>query len=511
MRFRNLSGPLVATVAVLALSGGTGKAASINFNNDVNAAIDAGVNNLVANGAYGAFSNCGDAAGLCALALLEKRVSADPAAQAQGYANASAIDKGRLDNIMGYIITRATSAGFYAYRDGADLMALSVYLRTGGPNQAGALTAIRNTFDRTAANQGGGYWCYTDGSCDDSSTTQLVMAGLAAARAVFGDPAYSDPARLSTLNTRTASTRAVYASNGLAGESCSPGGVLDAIERGHGYNVGHCNSSQQTASGTWSQLVGGAALNDANVQAYLRWIRNRYRYTDISTESVGWPSHYYYLWSSSKAYAFLEESGATPDPGNLAPADLGTLPPASAPAYARRQLHRDPATDVRPAPRGAGGAGYYTGETARWYYDYSYALMTQQGADGHFNSPSGGWDYYSDQSYALLVLQRSVGGGCIDSDDDGICDSEDNCPAVPNPGQEDSNNNGVGNACEVGPVACDVDSDGDVDQTDLNLIRAGNNKPKSSPTDPRDANGDGKINVADYRYCSLRLTATAAR
>ena len=206
-------------------------------------------------------SSCSDAAGLCALVLLEKRVSADPNAAAQGYANANAVDKARLDNIIGYIITSHTPTSFYAYRDGADLMALSVYLRTGGPNQAGAGNSIRAMFDRVAVNQNaGGYWCYTNPGCNDSSTTQLVMAGLAAARAVFSDPAYADPGRLATLNTKTANARAGYAANGLVGEGCSAGGVLEAAERGHGYNVGHCNSSQQTASGTWSQLVGGGDL-----------------------------------------------------------------------------------------------------------------------------------------------------------------------------------------------------------------------------------------------------------
>ena len=38
--------------------------------------------------------------------------------------------------------------------------------------------------------------------------------------------------------------------------------------------------------------------------------------------------------------------------------------------------------------------------------------------------------------------------GCADSDGDGVPDSEDCCPTVPNPDQEDSDGDGVGNACE---------------------------------------------------------------
>jgi hypothetical protein len=85
------------------------------------------------------------------------------------------------------------------------------------------------------------------------------------------------------LNTAaTAKAKDAYVANGLAGESCSAGGVLTPTERGHGYNVGNCNSPQQTASGTWIQIVGGATLNDPSVQGYLEWQRNRYRYTNIS-------------------------------------------------------------------------------------------------------------------------------------------------------------------------------------------------------------------------------------
>jgi hypothetical protein len=54
-------------------------------------------------------------------------------------------------------------------------------------------------------------------------------------------------------------------------------------------------------------------------------------------------------------------------------------------------------------------------------------------------------------------------------------------------------------------VACDVDGDQDVDLEDLALIRQSTGTQPSSG-DPRDANGDGRINAADVRYCTLRLT-----
>ncbi|HQR12104.1 MAG TPA: dockerin type I domain-containing protein [Casimicrobiaceae bacterium] len=55
-------------------------------------------------------------------------------------------------------------------------------------------------------------------------------------------------------------------------------------------------------------------------------------------------------------------------------------------------------------------------------------------------------------------------------------------------------------------LACDVNNDGKVTNADLLLIRAKNGQASTGPTDPYDANGDGVINVADVRYCQLRLT-----
>jgi MYXO-CTERM domain-containing protein len=482
-------------IALTAGAVSTAKAEITNFSRDVAVAIDRGLQFFDNAGVFQNPSAAGDGAGLAALALLEKRQSADPNSPPVGYANALPADRMRMDQIFAFIIQRASDPNqtFYAYRDGGDLMALSIYIRTGGPDQMGATNAIRATFDRIHANQGmHGYWCYNDGSCQDSSTTQLVMAGLAAARGVFSDPQYADAMRLMQLDQLAAHTRAAYQMNG------QPGDLEPMLEKGHGYNVGHPNSLQQTASGLWGQIIGGADLNDDSVQAYLRWIRNRYNYATTEFANGGWTqSYFYFLWSSSKAFKFLDDSGVAPTPGHLSPSDLGLLPPGDMPAFIGRAVHRDPSTDPRVPSFGPGAAGYYASpfEPARWYYDYAYTILTEQDANGQFQAPANNavWNGLAEQAYALLVLERSLGGGCADTDHDGVCDVEDTCPDVANPQQADSDGDGHGDACDNCPndpnrEQIDTDGDGIGD-----VCEGCPDNPKTEVCDGVDNDCDGQV------------------
>ncbi|MCB9524715.1 MAG: thrombospondin type 3 repeat-containing protein [Myxococcales bacterium] len=490
-----MSNRLLAVLAVLCTAlAGPAVAQETNFSRDVARSIDLGLGWLDAQGAFNQNSSAGDAAGLVALALLEKRQSADQNADVIGYDNANAADRARLDRIMTYIINRSTNAGFAAYRDGADLMALAVYIRHGGPNRNGAKTAITNIFDRMRANQNAaGYWCYTNGGCNDSSTTQLVMAGLAAARGVFNDndAFLRDVNRRDQLDQLTARTRQGYGANGV-------NGGLNG-DKGHGYRTGYEPSYQQTASGLWSQIIGGGDINDVNVQAYYRWLYHRYTYTDINPHRNSWNhSFMYYLWSSSKAYTFLEDAGIAPAGNNIGADAIGTLPPGQAPAVNYRQVHRDPAGVARVGVHGNQGVGYYQDirEQARWYFDYAYTIMALQGANGQFNVQPGHsqWNGYSHQAYALLVLERSVGGGCPDGDNDGACDSEDNCPQVANPDQADQDRDGRGDLCDICPAAADPDQrDGDGDGRG----DACDNCPQNRNPDQADQDGDGRGDACD--------------
>ena len=78
--------------------------------------------------------------------------------------------------------------------------------------------------------------------------------------------------------------------------------------------------------------------------------------------------------------------------------------------------------------------------------------------------------------------------GSADTDGDGIQDSDDNCPAVPNPSQLDADGDGRGDACDncpalSNPDQADVDGDGVGDACD--------NCPDVPNPDQTDSNHDG--------------------
>jgi thrombospondin type 3 repeat protein len=99
-----------------------------------------------------------------------------------------------------------------------------------------------------------------------------------------------------------------------------------------------------------------------------------------------------------------------------------------------------------------------------------------------------------------------------DVDGDGVGDVCDNCPTTANANQADSNNNGIGDVCEVAPPKrCDVDNDKDIDVKDIDAILKANRQKATGPNDPRDADGNGKINLIDAAKCACKCTRKLCR
>ena len=506
----------------------TAQVVPTNFEADVNAAIDEGIKYLRDNDVFTTSSDAGGsyggarrARGLALLALLEKRPNFD--AESLGYDGLSDGTVDPLDNDQALaraavkLILEDTSygvpAGFNhhdeAYFLGQNLMALSFYSKTGGPNVAnsGGYATIRAAIDEMVTNAlngqlpTGGWYYYASTTTNifyfDSSTTQFVVAGLAAAKGYYTwvNDAAGDAKNIA-IDSALSTCASIYFNNQNA-------------DGGEGYRIASYSSSyQQTSSSLWCELLGGLGLNHAGVQAKLNWQYQNYNYQTIYAAYNSWHQpYYYYLWSSSKAYSLIEKSGVDPDSGNITTSDIGTLlnaaihPSGGNSGY--RLAHRDPTTDIQPVARGLGGVGHYSVEQPRWYYDYAYTLMTQQESSGWFNRKQyringttywtdATWNPIADQAYAILVLERALGGACLDTDDDGICDDEDNCPDNSDPDQTDTDGDGVGDLCDACP-GHDDNEDADFDD----IADECDNCPDDSNADQDDADNDGDGDVCD--------------
>ena len=258
---KRLLSRVLLSAAVFVSAGGA--QAATPFEVDVSTAINRGIEFLATQGVYNNPSSVGDdgASGLAMEALLEKRASGIPTDPPQGYIGATATDQGRLRTAAAYILDRVNNTSFYAYRDGQWMFALSSYALTGGPDKSTLAPAnasyqtikqaMDSLVDRTIAAQrkapgfpnaiNQGYWCYTNEFCEDSSTTQFAVAGLAAAKSFYSsnksaDDPFADAARVTAIDAALARSRTAYELNAAAGSDNASCFNLSANERGHGYN-----------------------------------------------------------------------------------------------------------------------------------------------------------------------------------------------------------------------------------------------------------------------------------
>lgn len=106
----------------------------------------------------------------------------------------------------------------------------------------------------------------------------------------------------------------------------------------------------------------------------------------------------------------------------------------------------------------------------------------------------------------LTCVTLNTGPWCLpDGDRDGVPDRDDNCPYVANPGQQDKDGDGVGDACSLcnsmlspcGDLCC-ADPDGDgVPGNQGWPSRSGDNCPYLANADQRDRDNDGIGDACD--------------
>lgn len=101
--------------------------------------------------------------------------------------------------------------------------------------------------------------------------------------------------------------------------------------------------------------------------------------------------------------------------------------------------------------------------------------------------------------HGFTIGVRGLADPTFDSDGDGVPDATDNCPAVPNADQGDSDGDAVGNAC-------DLIDDGNADSDGDGLTNAQEHQIGTSPTNP-DTDGDGVNDGSDG--CPLDPTCTS--
>ena len=367
------------------------------------------------------------------LAFLEKREGVGWQGNVQGYEGMDPNDQ--------QMVVRAVTATIngdpsltnpnnppYVYVTGGNLMALSTFLATGGPDDIGAQVtvsqAVANGVVSLTRNQGmgGQAWSY-NGQGTDLSTSQFAVAGLAAAENVI----------------EGASATLAAIPQFLLGNTTPGDGGLQ-------YNPGSPSSHSMTASGIWCYRLAQVPAGDPRVQSAMGWMRQNYAYEALPPNDQ-WAglSDYYQFWAMTKSIAVSADDG------------LGGA------VYAEAFGDRDP------------GALGYPEEGASQYFDVAYTLLGWQDPQGHWGSgfagSPGGWDDQSSHGFAILTLERSLGGVCVDEDDDGLCGLDDNCPDLPNPDQADEDQDGVGDACDNCPKIVnrgqdDVDTDGAGDACD---------------------------------------------
>ena len=411
----------VSCAALMGLSSSAEARPPTPFEQAVNSAIDRAVAYLIQtqdeDGGWDAHYG-GDGSGLPMLCILEQPLAAHRREIHRGYRRLTPEAQAAARAAAGYLPSRdpalLSSRNGHTNKTGLNLMALSTYSATGGPDHVGHDTTTRqmvsNGWEAIHRIQGPtGGWRYNafDGA-GDVSCTQWASAGLAAAAQL--DPQADDvlPALLDWIE-----------------ETRSPTGAHHYEGGRHAGGMNEQPNRRFTAYALWSQLLAGRLPSHPVAQEGLVHLRSQWRTSG---------QHLYYLWTASKTMLLATDDGVLPD--GAYSENIGGL--------------RDPAGTPWPE------------EAPSWYFDIASLLVETQLASGSWRG-RGDWEFGPelDTAFACLILERSLGGLCPDYDEDGVCENQDICPRHFDPEQIDSDFDSIGDACDNCP------HDGNLYQTDI--------------------------------------------
>ncbi len=364
---------------------------------------------------------------LALLAVLEQTDGIGWEGRRLGFEGLEPLDQAMTIRLMDTIIS--TTPGLTnpnqnasSYETGGALMALSAWQAGLGPDEIGAAVTTRQALANGVValqrnQEQNGSWSYgapRNPGTGPLTTTTFAVAALAASEAWVEGAAAPLPNVVNYL---------MQDQNPDGGLAYSPGGGWPD------------SASTMTASGVWCHRLSGVPAGDPRVQSALAWAALNWQ-TDTAIGGFGDIGAYYYFWAAEKALAVSEDDG------------LGGA------------LYHDDFGEREPAALG------FPEEPTSAYFDFAYTLLQWQTPAGAWDDGigPGGWSQVSSHALALLTLERSLGGICVDLDEDGLCGIEDNCPDVPNPDQADEDGDGVGDACDNCPKVINRsqdDSDGD--------------------------------------------------